>query len=1108
MATPQGGSPVSKRSSVDPGGTSAATVSLWRWLAARLRRVGRRFTHTVRGRLLLLVLVILIPIFLVQAGIFANRLQAWRNEGIQANLELARAVAAAFDAYVDGILRQELTLGQALTADTGPSAERANRLLAASADGCASLLHLSWADDHGRILGSSSAAAVGGEVGDQPYFQEILSGRGWVVSDLYLQEPDGWAVFAIARGMRDEEGTLQGVIVAVVDPQQLGKVLPIARAGGGAIAIIDRQGRGVYRYPVANLTWERRDWVKTQPIIARALEAGEVSGTFLSVIDRQQRLAGLTPIRSLGWLAGANRPMPELMDPACQQIARELWAFLAVVAVALVLASHTSQSLSRPILRLREHALAIGRGELGRPAEVQGPAELRELAAAFNRMAEEIRQREEEQARLLAALQEANGQLAAASVQNQELANEAQAARQRAEQRAGELSAVFSALTDAVLICDSSGRLQRVNPAAQEAIGCACAAQGVTGEALIARISLRHLDGRPLTVEEMPCTRALHGEAVAGERYLATDAGGHDRIVVVSASPLAGSGNATAGAVIVSHDVTEREQLLSQLAAERGRLEAVLQQMPAGVVIAEAPSGRLLLANRQAERILRYRFLPPAGTKRYLWQRDLPHRRAYRPEEWPLARSIAAGEIVAGEELDFQRGDGSRGTLSISSAPIRDRQGRIVAGVVTFHDISERKRAEEANHFLAEASQVLAGSLDYETTLQRLARLVIPTLADWCVVDMVEGQGLRLVAVTYVDPAKEEIAREIIRRCPPDPNASEPYRAVLASGEPYLVPEVSAELVSALADDGEQLAMMRELGLHSLMLVPLVVRGQILGILSLSTTTSGRHYGPPDLALAQELARRAALAVDNARLYREAQAAIRARDEFLSVAAHELRTPITSLRGFAQVTIRHLAKEGVPDPQRVHRALQAVDQQSGRLAHLVSQLLDVSRIDAGRLALDRQLTDLAALVREAAATAQTNSTRHQIVVQAPSPVMALVDPLRIEQVVVNLIDNAIRYSPEGGAIEVELSLPDPTNAQLVVRDHGIGIAPEHCELIFDRFYQVHTGSGGMGLGLYISRHIVDLHGGRIVVEAPPDGGSRFVVTLPIGLVVPHTDSDR
>lgn len=230
-----------------------------------------------------------------------------------------------------------------------------------------------------------------------------------------------------------------------------------------------------------------------------------------------------------------------------------------------------------------------------------------------------------------------------------------------------------------------------------------------------------------------------------------------------------------------------------------------------------------------------------------------------------------------------------------------------------------------------------------------------------------------------------------------------------------------------------------------------------------------------------------------------AEAALRQRDEFVSVAAHELRTPITALSGQAQLLQRRLARDGGLDPERVAQALAMVTGQAVKLSRLVGQLLDVTRLHAGGLRLERQPTDLAALVQQAAAAARLLSQRHTIAVVCPAALAAKIDPDRLEQVLTNLLDNAMKYSPAGGTIELTLGAAPPDAVELAVRDHGLGIAPEKRGQIFECFYQAHDGGhrGGLGLGLFISRQIVELHGGEIHAEFPPDGGTRFVVRLPL-----------
>ena len=227
------------------------------------------------------------------------------------------------------------------------------------------------------------------------------------------------------------------------------------------------------------------------------------------------------------------------------------------------------------------------------------------------------------------------------------------------------------------------------------------------------------------------------------------------------------------------------------------------------------------------------------------------------------------------------------------------------------------------------------------------------------------------------------------------------------------------------------------------------------------------------------------------------------REEFLSVAAHELKTPMTSLQVAVQFLLRQLERSGTLDPRQVTRALNAVDEQTQKLARLVTELLETVRLQASRLQLDLETEDVQALVARTVERAQARTRRHELVLVSPEAVMARVDALRLEEVMDNLLDNAIKFSPGGGRIDIELHPRADEAIRLTVRDRGIGIPAEGRAHVFERFYQAHPEQrSGLGLGLYVSRQIVELHGGRIDAEFPEDGGTRFVVDLPAGVPVP------
>jgi signal transduction histidine kinase len=229
-----------------------------------------------------------------------------------------------------------------------------------------------------------------------------------------------------------------------------------------------------------------------------------------------------------------------------------------------------------------------------------------------------------------------------------------------------------------------------------------------------------------------------------------------------------------------------------------------------------------------------------------------------------------------------------------------------------------------------------------------------------------------------------------------------------------------------------------------------------------------------------------------------AEAALRVRDEFLSTASHELRTPITVLGVQAQLMVRRWERSGELETERALRALRTIGNQADKLGRLVNQLLDVSRLHSGRLRIEPVGTDLPPLIEQVVAVSQGLSDQHPISVDAPEHLEWSVDPLRLEQVLMNLFDNAMKYSPDGAPIQVTLTKKDAGDLELSVRDFGPGIEPDKRDHIFDRFYQANDGYArtGLGLGLYLSRNIIELHGGELVAEFPPDGGTRFVVRLP------------
>ncbi|WP_437747614.1 AAA family ATPase [Sorangium sp. So ce1504] len=422
----------------------------------------------------------------------------------------------------------------------------------------------------------------------------------------------------------------------------------------------------------------------------------------------------------------------------------------------------------------------------------------------------------------------------------------------------------------------------------------------------------------------------------------------------------------------------------------------------------------------------------------------------------------------------------------------------------TAAEASERRAA-----FLAEAGEILAGSLDYAETLSRLARLSVRSLCDWCIIDLVEDGEIRRISWAHRDPAKESLFEELERRYPPRRDSPRPAARVLRSGEPLLVPEVSEAVLRDYCEDDGKARLIRELGTHSFITVPLVARGQAIGVLSVASSAPGRRYGGADLELIQEVARRAAIAIDNARLYHTAQEAIRARDEFLTVATHELNTPLTSLTLTLESVDRALRAGRSWDPQALGRQVDRALRQAARLTRLNRELLDVSRIHGDRLSLEVEEVDLGAVVRDVLARFNLDLARAgcSVSLRECGRIVGLWDGSRVDQIVSNLLANAIKF---GAGKPVEISVDEEAGtARLSVRDHGIGIDPARQGQIFERFERAVSDRhyGGLGLGLYISRRIAEAHGGSIRVESALGAGATFIVELPRA-GPPRTEMER
>jgi signal transduction histidine kinase/CheY-like chemotaxis protein len=426
----------------------------------------------------------------------------------------------------------------------------------------------------------------------------------------------------------------------------------------------------------------------------------------------------------------------------------------------------------------------------------------------------------------------------------------------------------------------------------------------------------------------------------------------------------------------------------------------------------------------------------------------------------------------------------------------------------------DRQQAAQRDEleFLAKAGQLLTSSLDYRSTLSRLTGLVVPRLADWCAVT-VEGDPADQIPLAHIDPTKVDVLRDLLVRFPPDSTARVGYPEVLRTGKSQLVEDAPPGMLESLAQNAEHLELLREIGSRSWIIVPLRVQSATFGAITLAWSESPRRYGPADLLLVEELARRAAVAIDNAHLYATSQkersrveAATRAKDEFVAMVSHELRTPLNAILGWTGL----LKSESLSEVSR-ERAIDVIHRNALAQNQIVADLLDISRVITGNVRINPSQVDLGTLldlVIEGMRPA-IDAKRLRVETQIDRQNATLRgDGDRLQQVIWNLLSNAVKFSPKGGALRFGIHRAE-SDLELTVADDGEGIAPAFLPHVFETFRQSDTTTtrphAGLGIGLSISKHLVELHGGTIRASSEGVGkGAEFVVRLPISPVVSTT----
>ncbi|MBD2114059.1 MULTISPECIES: PAS domain S-box protein, partial [Cyanophyceae] len=502
----------------------------------------------------------------------------------------------------------------------------------------------------------------------------------------------------------------------------------------------------------------------------------------------------------------------------------------------------------------------------------------------------------------------------------------------------------------------------------------------------------------------------------------------------------------------------EREQLLGRERLARAQAEAAQQQL--ATLVDTSPIGLALLDGEQRFIAINDAMAEINGLPRdhHLGKSVADLFGPSDPAIVEVIRQIyATGQPFISPNLPLNapgHEDRRPGYYDVYYLPTVDSNQRVERLLAYVIDVTERVKLERAQQYLAESSAVLASSLDYQTTLEKVAQLTVPKLADWCTVHIVEENGaIDQIAVAHVDPAKLEWAHQIRDKYPLDTNAERGAALTLRTGQPDLVPEIPDELLVHAAKDPEHLEILRQVGFSSVMTVPLRTQDRIIGVISFISAESGRRYTTADLQLAEELAHRASLAIENAQLYQAAQrdrtkaeAANRIKDEFLAVLSHELRSPLNPILGWARIL-----RSRQLDAAKTDQALETIERNAKLQAQLIEDLLDVSRILQGKLTLTVAPVNLVTTIEAAAETVRLAAEAKRIHIQTTLNAIAgqvLGDTNRLQQVIWNLLSNAVKFTPAGGQVAITLEQVD-AYAQLQVQDTGKGIHPDFLPHVFD-----------------------------------------------------------
>jgi PAS domain S-box-containing protein len=650
----------------------------------------------------------------------------------------------------------------------------------------------------------------------------------------------------------------------------------------------------------------------------------------------------------------------------------------------------------------------------------------------------------------------------------------------------------FRAITentgDIVHILDEHGVVRYMSPSVEAVLG-------YTPEEMIGRVGhdLVHPDDRARMDEGFEeAIRQTGAEQAVEVRLRHRD--GSWRTAEVRGKVLVDTTGARI-AIVNSHDITERMRIQSALFRSEERFRLISRATKDVLWEWNVATGELHWGE-SAPVVFRYPAANVGSSIEWWVERLHPEDRQRVVSE--LHHVVHGADESWSSEYRFRRGDGVYATMLDRGYVAREEDGEPARVIGSMMDISERTRSEASNRLLAGVSALLVSSRDLEGVLPAVARAVIPLLADYCLIDQLADEKLFRAAESHIAPDQEALLKDRVPRSLRSFGETDPMAKVLRDRVPRMVPDMAGGLLEPSATDIELRNGSEVLGTHSLMIIPLVVREEVLGVLTLGSTTSTQPYGPLDLLVAQDLGSRIALALENAHLYKAAQQATRDREQLLGVVSHDLRNPLNTIKLSADLLRESNGERRSGNSQW----LDMIGRSADEMTYMIEDLLDLSSMDAGGFTVDAADHEVESILNDLCDSFRPLAAHRSITFRCdpgPGHLTAWMDLHRIRRVFSNLLGNALKFTPEGGTITLRAEGPEEEEICFSVSDTGPGIATDQLPHVFDRYWQARKGDRrGAGLGLSIARGIVEAHGGRLWVESTPGEGATFFFTLANG----------